>query len=71
MTQDQLLDKVKNTGVRVYSIGLLSEEPGQAAAARHALGQIAEASRGGDYYPENLAELVSISPVIQDLARKA
>jgi hypothetical protein len=70
MTQDQLLDKVKNSGVRAYSIGLLSENRGQAAAARLALGQVAEALRGGDYYPKNLAEVESISPAIQDLTRR-
>jgi len=70
MTQDQLLGEVKSSGVRVYSIGLLSEKSGQAAAARLALGQLAEASGGGDYYPKKVAEGESFSHAIQDQARR-
>jgi VWFA-related protein len=71
VTQEQLLGKVKNSGVRVYCIGLLSEDdPGQAGAARLALGQLAEASGGLDYYPTNLAEVERISPEIANQVRK-
>jgi len=56
VTQEQLLGKLRNSGVRVFSIGLLSEDdPTRAAAARVALGKLAEASGGRDYYPNDLA----------------
>jgi len=71
VTQEQLLGKVENSGVRVYCIGLLNEDdPAQAGAARLALGQLAEASGGLDYYPKDLAEVESISPEIAQRARK-
>ncbi len=55
VTQEQLLGTVKNSGVLIYCIGLLNEDdPGQAEAARLALGQLAEASGGLDYYPRML-----------------
>jgi len=70
VTQEQLLGKVKNSGVRVYCIGLLHEDdPGQAGAARLALGQLAEASGGRDYYPKDL-EVASISTEIANEIRK-
>ena len=70
VTQEQLLSKVKNSGVRVYSIGLLNEaDPGQ-AAARLALERLAEASGGRAYYPKDLAELGSISQEIANGVRK-
>ncbi len=66
-----MLDKIKNSGVRIYCIGLLSEDdPGQAGAARLVLGQLAEASGGLNYYPRDLAEVESISPEIANEVRK-
>jgi VWFA-related protein len=71
VTQEELLGKVKNSGVRVYSIGLLNEaDPDQAAAARLALERLAEASGGRAYYPKDLAELGSISQEIANGIRK-
>lgn len=70
VTQEQLLGKVKNSGVRVYSIGLLNEaDPGQ-AAAKLALERLAEASGGRAYYPKDIAELGSISQEITNDVRK-
>jgi Mg-chelatase subunit ChlD len=70
-SQEQLLGKVKNSGVRVYCIGLLSEDhPRETEANRRALGQLAEASGGLVYYPEDLAEVESISPEIANEIRK-
>ena len=69
VTQDELLDKIRISGVRVYSIGLLSPELGQAAAARVALGKIAEASRAQDFYPKDVTEVERIAPAIADQAR--
>jgi len=70
VTQEQLLGKVKNSGVRVYSIGLLNEaDPGQ-AAAKLALERLAEASGGRAYYPKDPAELGSISQEIANGVRK-
>jgi Mg-chelatase subunit ChlD len=71
LTQEQLLAKAKNSGVRVYCIGLLNEEdPGQAAAARLALEQLAEASGGQGYYPKDLRDLEGVTPKIEREARK-
>jgi Ca-activated chloride channel homolog len=57
--------------VPVYCIGLLNEDdPIEAAAARLALGQLAKASGGLDYYPKDLAEVESISPEIAHALRK-
>jgi len=70
VTQEQLLGKVKNSGVRIYSIGLLNEADPNHAAARLALERLAEASGGRAYYPKDLAELGSISQEIADGARK-
>jgi Ca-activated chloride channel family protein len=70
-TQEELLGKVKNSGVRVYSMGLLNEtDPAQAAAARLALERLADASGGVAYYPKDLAELGSISQQIANGVRK-
>ena len=46
VTQEQLLGKVKNSGVPVYCIGLLNEVTLTPGAARLALGQLAEVSGG-------------------------
>ena len=71
VTQEQLLSKVKNSGVRVYCIGLLSEDdPHHARAARLALRQLAEASGGLAYYPKDLAEVERISAEIANEVRK-
>lgn len=71
VSQEELLGKVKNSGVRVYSIGLLNEAtPDQAAAARLALERLADASGGLAYYPKDLAELGSISQEIANGVRK-
>jgi VWFA-related protein len=71
VSQEQLLSKVRNSGVRVYCIGLLSgNDRGQAGAVRLALGQLAEASGGVAYYPSDPAEVESISPEIANEVRK-
>ena len=71
VTQEQLLGKVKNSGVLIYCIGSPNEDdPGHAGAARLALGQLAEASGGVNYYPKDLAEVESISGEILDQVRK-
>lgn len=68
---EQLLSQVKNSGVRVYSIGLLNEnDPGLAGEARRALIRLAEASGGQDYYPKDLADVELISlELAQELRR--
>ena len=71
ITQEQLLDKIRNSGVPVYCIGLLSEDdPHRVGAARVALRQLAEVSGGLDYYPTDLAEVESISSRIANDARR-
>jgi hypothetical protein len=71
VTQEQLLGNVKNSGVLIYCIGSPNEDdPGHAGAARLALGQLAEASGGVNYYPKDLAEVESISGEILDQVRK-
>jgi VWFA-related protein len=64
-TLEQLLRKVRDSGVLVYSIGLLSEEePREARAAKRALSGLAETSAAGAYYPKDLAEVERITPEI-------
>jgi hypothetical protein len=71
VTQEQLLREVGNSGVPVYCIGLLGDDgPGRAGSARLAVGQLAEASGGLAYYPNDLAEVESISPEIANRLRK-
>jgi VWFA-related protein len=71
VTQEQLLGKVRNSGVRVYSIALLSEDdPRQVGPSKLALRQLAEASGGLDYYPTDLAEVESMSSEIANQIRQ-
>jgi VWFA-related protein len=64
-TLEQLLRKVRDAGVLVYSIGLLSEEEArEARAAKRALNSLAETSGGMSYYPKDLAEVEKITPEI-------
>lgn len=71
VTQQQLLKKVKSSGVRVYGIGLLSKsDPQRQDAARMALDELADASGGLALYPITPAEVESISRQIADDAAK-
>jgi len=64
-TLEQLLRKVRESGVLVYSIGLLSEEEArESRAAKRALNSLAETSAGAAYYPKDLAEVEKITPQI-------
>ena len=64
-TLEQLVRKVRDTGVLVYSIGLLSEEePREARAAKRALNSLAEASGAFAYYPKDLEEVERLTPEI-------
>jgi len=64
-TLEQLLRQVRDSGVLVYSIGLLSEEePRESRAAKRALNSLAETSAGAAYYPKDLAEVEKITPQI-------
>jgi beta-lactamase regulating signal transducer with metallopeptidase domain len=62
VTEEELLGEVKDSGMPVYCIGLLSESyPSRREAARLALDQLAEASGGQAFYPKNPAEVESVS----------
>ena len=64
-TQEQLVREAGQSGVLIYSIGLLDQEiPGESRAAKRALKNLAEASGGLDYYPKSLAEVEKITPQI-------
>ncbi len=64
-TLEQLLRKVRDSGVLVYSIGLLAEEePRESRAAKRALNSLAETSAGAAYYPKDLAEVEKVTPEI-------
>jgi Ca-activated chloride channel family protein len=64
-TLEQLLRKVRDSGVLVYSIGLLSEEEArESRAAKRALNSLAETSAGAAYYPKDLAEVEKLTPQI-------
>jgi VWFA-related protein len=65
MTIEQLVRKAQNSGVLIYSIGLLNEEdPREARKAKRALKALAEASGGLDYYPKDLSEVEKITPQV-------
>jgi Mg-chelatase subunit ChlD len=71
VSQEQLLTRVRSSGVPVYCIGLVNGDGlVRAGAARLALRQLAEASGGRVYYPDDLAEVESISPAIAAAVRK-
>jgi len=71
VSQGELLDKVKSSGVPIYCIGLLSENDSQRQdAARLALGELADASGGLALYPKNVAEVESVSRQIANEADK-
>jgi Ca-activated chloride channel homolog len=62
---EQLYRKSQQSGVLIYSIGLLNEEePREAKKAKRALKELAEASGGMDYYPKDLAEVERITPLV-------
>ncbi len=62
---EQLYRKSQQSGVLIYSIGLLNEEePREAKKAKRALRELAEASGGMDYYPKDLAEVERITPLV-------
>lgn len=64
-TLEQLIRKTQAADVQVYTIGLLNEEePRRAINARRALKEIAEASGGLAYYPNDTAELGRLSPLV-------
>jgi VWFA-related protein len=64
-TLEQLLRKVRDSGVLIYSIGLLSEEEArEARAAKRALNSLAETSAGAAYYPKDLTEVEKLTPEI-------
>ena len=64
-TLEQLLRQVRDSGVLVYSIGLLTEvEPREARAAKRALNSLAESSGGFAYYPKDLPEVEKLTPEI-------
>ncbi len=65
-TQDQLLGEVKNSGIPIYSIGLLNRDAG---AAKKSLRELSEASGGRDYYAEELGEVQKAASEIMGLVR--
>ncbi len=64
-SKEQLLRKLRETGVLVYSIGLLNEEePREKREAQRYLNSLAETSAGAAYYPKDLSEVEKITPEI-------
>ena len=70
-TPEQLVREAKQSGVLIYSIGLLNDEdPKDKREAQRALKSLAEASGGLDYYPKTLADVERVTPQIADEIRK-
>ena len=64
-SKEQLLRKVRESGVLVYSIWLLNEEePREKREAQRYLNSLAETSAGAAYYPKDLSEVEKITPEI-------
>lgn len=71
ISQQDLLEEVRNSGVHIYSIALQSEEPPRRdVMTRRDLRQLAEISGGQDFYPMDLAGIESISPQIATAMRR-
>ena len=69
-TEEQVRDKIKNSGVLVYSIELLNEQDsGKASEARRTLTQLAALTGGLYYHPEAPAEVRSMASEIERDAR--
>ncbi len=68
-TLEKLIDKGRNAGVMVYSIGLLNEEERhEAKKAKRALDAITRESGGLTFYPKDLSEVDKIAlQVAQDI----
>jgi Ca-activated chloride channel homolog len=70
MKLEELVRKVRDSEVLVYLIGLLNqEERGEARRAKRAMEDLAEASGGLDYYPDNISEVQKITPQIANEIR--
>jgi len=64
-TQEQLVRSVHDSGVLVYTIGLLNDlERSESGKAKRSLNELTEASGGYAYYPKDLAEVEHITPQI-------
>ena len=62
---EDLVRKAQQSGVLVYSIGLLSqEEAREARRAKRTLHDLAVASGGLDYYPKDVEEIDKITPEV-------
>jgi Ca-activated chloride channel family protein len=62
---EDLVRKAQQSGVLIYSIGILSEEePREARRAKRALHDLAVASGGLDYYPKDVEEVEKITPEV-------
>jgi Ca-activated chloride channel homolog len=69
-TEEQVRDKIKKSGVLVYSIALLNEQDsGKASEARRTLTQLASLTGGRYYHPEAPDEVQSIASEIEREAR--
>ncbi len=68
---EQLVRESRQSGVLIYSIGLLSEEEAsERRSAQRGLKALAEASGGLDYYPKSLADVEKITPQVAEEIRK-
>jgi beta-lactamase regulating signal transducer with metallopeptidase domain len=68
-SEEQVREKIKNSGVLVYSIALLSEQDSGSAEARRTLTQLAALGGGLFYHPEAIEEFSGIASAIQRDAR--
>lgn len=65
LSLEELVRKAQQSGVLIYSIGILSEEePREAKKAKRALHDLSLASGGLDYYPKDLAEVEKVTPEV-------
>ncbi len=71
VSRTSLQTEVRNSGVRVYCIGLMiADQSREAVRSRRELMELAEASGGQDFYPMDLAEAERIAPEIATAVRK-
>jgi len=70
VTEEQVRDKIRNSGVLVYSVALLDEQDiGKVSEAKRTLTQLAALTGGLYYRPETPAEVESVASGIERDAR--
>jgi Ca-activated chloride channel homolog len=70
VTMDQIMKSAHQSGILLYGVGLLTEEEHrEAAKAKRALNDLAEATGGKTYFPKDLEEVDQIAHEVANIIR--